>query len=391
MHRLFSRRLLAATTLIVTGLLLAGCGGGEPVAPTVAPNAPLAPTPNATQVARQLIDTAEGQYMAYLSENLNQLVRSQAWFEALTEDHVDLIAAILRTERAAKAKGEADSVYDMMSFASEQAWYSDGLDADEARGLRGAFQAYEKSLTSRYGPTIGPVLATTLEFGLFEAIDLEAGELIVVVSADDAAVGRTVIEKSLVWLPQIEALVGAYPYSFLHLMVTDLGELYAGLSYDEFIAISPEYVDDETIVHELTHSTMYGSFPTWFEEGFAHFVEFYMTETLADGVVRNHEDLAYLGFDDSLYVGAYRDPSIEGYLAERMRGFLFMNEIYELNGIDALIGTVREIRTKSLSDQELLRVFVGHGASEERQRIEEYFCQSVVGTSRNYCPPDKPF
>jgi len=68
-----------------------------------------------------------------------------------------------------------------------------------------------------------------------------------------------------------------------------------------------------------------------------------------------------------------------------------MNAIYELNGIDALIGMVREILTKSLSDQEFLRVFVGHGASEEYQRIEEYFCQSVAGTSRNYCPPDKPF
>ena len=120
----------------------------------------------------------------------------------------------------------------------------DGLDSGAARGLRGAFQAYEKSLTNRYGPTIGPVLATTLEFGLFEAIELEAGELVVVVSADDPEVGRTVIEKSIAWLPQIEALVGAYPYSFLHLMVTDVGELYAGLSYDEFIAISPEYVDE---------------------------------------------------------------------------------------------------------------------------------------------------
>ena len=136
---------------------------------------------------------------------------------------------------------------------------------------------------------------------------------------------------------------------------------------------------------------MYGSFPIWFEEGFAHFGEFYMTETLEDGVARNREDLEFLGFDAALYVGFYRDPSFEGYLAERMQGFLFMNHVYEMNGIDALIATVREIRTKSLSDQELLRVFVGYGTSEERNRMEEHFCQNVVGTSRNYCPPDKPF
>jgi hypothetical protein len=144
-------------------------------------------------------------------------------------------------------------------------------------------------------------------------------------------------------------------------------------------------------VHELTHSTMYGSFPIWFEEGFAHFVEFYMTETLDEGISRFQDDLAYLGFDEKLYVGPYRDPSVEGYLAERMEGFLFMNGVYELNGIEALIGTIQEIRTKSLNDQELLRVFVAHGSKDEQQRMEDFFCENVVGTSRNYCPPDKPF
>ncbi|MDX1430519.1 MAG: hypothetical protein R3282_09535, partial [Rhodothermales bacterium] len=284
-----------------------------------------------------------------------------------------------------------DSVFDMLEFASQQEWYSNGLDDGEARGLRGAFNAYEKSLTNRYGPTIGPVLSTTLEYGLFEAVDLEAGELIVVVSADEKDVGETLLQRSVEWLPQIEELVGAYPYDFLHLMVTELGEYYAGLSYDEFIAISPEYVDDETIVHELTHSTMYGSFPIWFEEGFAHFVEFYMTETLEDGIAQFQEDLAFLGYDTSLHVGAYRDPSEAGYLAERMQGFLFMNAVYEANGIDALIGTIREIRTKSLSDQELLRVFVGYGENDQRDRMEQLFCEQVIGTSRNYCPPDSPF
>ena len=373
--------------------LLSACGSsGEAPPPTVPPDAPLAPTANATETARTLIDTAEGQYLAHMSLELNELVREQAWFETLTEDHVDLVAAILRTERAAKAKGEGDSVQSMLSFASEQGWYSDGLDQDEARGLRGAFEAYETSLTRKYAPTIGPVLSTTLEFGLFRATELpEGGEMIVVVSADDPEVGKTVLDKSIEWLPRIEELVGAYPYSFLHLMVTDLGELYAGLSYDEFIAISPDYVDDETIVHELTHSTMYGSFPTWFEEGFAYFMEGYLTDSSDDILALFAEQLSLMGYDRMLYVGFYRDTSDAGWLAEQMQGFLFMTGVHELNGIDALIGTVRDIRTKSLSDQELLRTFVSHGTSEQQQRMEAYFCENVVGTSRNYCPPEKPF
>lgn len=389
MNRRFPRRLISAVVAsLVSGLLLVACsGGGEPVAPTVPADAPLAPTPNATETARQLIDTAESEYMAHMSVEMHELVRSQPWFENLTQDHVDLVAAILRTERAAKAKGEADSVLEMLTFASEQGWYSDGLDVGEARGLRGAFEAYEKSLTNKYGPTIGPVLATTLEYGLFEAIDLEGGELIVVVSADDPEVGRTVIEKSIEWLPQIEALVGPYPYSFLHLMVTDIGEVYAGLSYDEFIAIGPDYVNDETIVHELTHSTMYGSFPTWFEEGFAYFVGYYMTGALEENVQLAKDALG----GTQLYVGPYRDTSDIGFLREQVEGMLFMNGVYELNGIDALIGTVQQIRTKSLSDQELLRTFVSYGTVEEQRRMEDYFCENVVGTSRNYCPPEKRF
>jgi hypothetical protein len=390
MNRRSARKLLPALAVtFLAGLLLAACGGGgDKAAPIVPPNAPLAPTANATQTARQLADTAEAQYMVHMTVELNELVHAQPWFADLTQDHVDLIAWILRTERAAKAKGEADSVLDMLTFASEQGWYSDGLDPGEARGLRGAFESYEKSLTTKYAPTVGPVLATTLEFGLFKAIELpEGGEMIVVVSADDPEVGRTVVDKAIEWLPRIEEMVGAYPYSFLHLMVTDLGELYAGLSYDEFIALAPEHVTDEVIVHELTHSTMYGSFPTWFEEGFAYFMGYYMTGVLEENV---QEATNALG-ETYLFVGPYRDPSIEGFYREQVEGMLFMNGVYELNGIDALIGTVRQIRTKSLSDQELLRTFVSYGTTEEQRRLEQYFCDNVLGTSRNYCRPDKPF
>ena len=53
MHKPFLSRLsvLAAGPTLAM-FLLAGCGGGsEPVAPTVAPNAPLAPTASATETA----------------------------------------------------------------------------------------------------------------------------------------------------------------------------------------------------------------------------------------------------------------------------------------------------------------------------------------------------
>ncbi len=371
------------------GALLIGCGQGGA---TTAGTPRLVPTPNATQTARLLTDTAEARYLSVMGLDLAELVRAQPWFDELSQAHLELIDAVQKTERAAKARGEADSVLSMLKFASEQAWYSDGLDEDEARGLRGTFEAYTQSLADRFSPTIGPVLATTLEFGLFRAVELpEGGEIILVVSADDPEVGWAVIDMAVEYLPQIEELVGAYPYSFLHLMVSELEDLYAGLSYDEFIVINPDYVDAQTVVHELTHSTMYGKFPIWFEEGFAHFVEYYLTDTIDEGATRHGDALAYLGYDSALYVGVYRDQSFEGYIAERAQGFFFMKAVYDLNGIDGVIGAVRELRTHSLNDQELLRSFVRYGDAEQRQRMEDYFCEAVVGTSRDYCVPKGPF
>jgi hypothetical protein len=353
---------------------------------SVQTTAHLVPTPNATQQARILTDTAEAKYLSLMSLDLGELVRAQSWFKELTQSHLDLIAAILRCERAAKAKGEEYSVQEMLTYAAEQPWYNDGLDAGEARGLRGAFEAYTESLSDKFAPPIGPVLATSLRFGLFQAVGLpESGEIILVVSADDPSVGQDVLQMAVEELPRIEELVGAYPYKFLHMMVTDLGDFYAGLSYDEFIVIDPRSVDRPTIIHELTHSTMYGKFPIWFEEGFAHFVEYYLTESLEQAAKEFAADLAHLGSDTRLYVGAYRDSSLAGYLAERAQGFLFMKAVHDLNGIESLMGTVRSLRTKSLGDQDLLRAFVQYGTRDQQDRLKTHYCDQVIGVARNYC------
>jgi hypothetical protein len=372
---------LNCVALAALSTALLACSGGG----TAKSSAPV-PTPNPTQQARILTDTAEAKYLALMSTELGTLVRSQAWFAALTQAHVDLIAALLRTERAAKAKGEGASVQDMLNFAAEQAWYSDGLDDPEARALRGAFMSYEESLSNRNAPTVGPVLAQAIRHGTMRAVDLpEGGEMLLLVSADDPAVAQQVVDMAVEALPEIEKLVGAYPYEFLHLAVTDLGDIFAGLSYDQYIALSPDYVTRGVTIHELTHSTMYGKFPTWFEEGFAHFVEYYMTDELDVATQQYHKDLAYLGTDTRLYVGAYRDTSVAGYLAEREQGFLFFRALYDMRGIEGLTAIVRKLRTKSLTDQELLREFVQFGSTEEQRAMQAYFCENVVGTARNYC------
>jgi hypothetical protein len=373
------RNALAILLLATALTAVLGCKG------KVQTTGPVA-TPNPTQQARILTDTAEAKYLALMSADLGKLVREQAWFKQLTQAHVDLIAQIMKTERAAKGKGHELVVQDLIKYGTEQTWYSDGLDEAEARGLTGVFEAYEESNANRNAPDITSILPQALQWGTFSAVDLpKGGQMHVVVSAETAEQAQAVLDLAVPALPQIEGMVGAYPYKFLHLMVTDLGEYLAGLSYDQYIIVAPNAIDRNTVVHELTHSTMYGKFPTWFEEGFAYFMGYYMTDDLDAGTKQMKDWLRLVGSDNRLYVGPYKDGSDAGYIAELAQGFMFMKSIYDARGIEGLTAILSKLRTQTLTDQELLREFAQFGTTEEQRAMADYFCKNVVGTARNYC------
>jgi hypothetical protein len=298
-----------------------------------------------------------------------------------------LLNALIECERAAGAKGEKQSVLEAFSYATEQGWYQDGMDEAEANGLRGVFQVYAESLSDRNAPAVGPVLATSIRYQLVRVLQLpESGEMVLVVSADNPTQGASVLDRAAYYLPEIERIVGKFPYTILHLAVTDLPEFYAGLSYDEFIAISPDYDDDETIVHELTHSTLYGIFPTWFEEGFAYFMEHYMTEALPQGVAFYKGQLKAAKLDTKVLIGHER-PFGANYGYDSATGFLFMNAMYEANGIEAVTETIRSLRTKTFNDQDLIRILVSTGSPEQQTILKRVVCENVLGTTRNYCAP----
>ena len=379
MTKTFRTRLTGVLLATALAAALIGCKGGVETTGPV-------PTANPTQQARVLTDTAEAKYLSLMSADLGKLIREQPWFQQLTQAHVDLIAAMLRSERSAKAQGEELGVRNMLTLAAEQPWYGDGLDDPEARGLRGVFAAYEESLSNRNAPKIGSLLPQALQNGTLRAVDLpKGGEMLLVVSAEKPTDAQAVLDMAVEALPQIEALVGAYPYDFLHMMVSDLGEYLAGLSYDQFIVVAPGSIDRNTVVHELTHSTMYGTFPTWFEEGFAYFMGYYMTDDLDAGTKEMTSAVRAVGTDARLYVGPYKDGSEAGYIAELAQGFLFMKAVQEMRGIEGLTAILGKLRTKTLTDQELLREFVQFGTAEEQRAMQDYFCKNVVGTARDYC------
>jgi hypothetical protein len=354
--------------------------------PAASPATPASPTVAPTASAEDRIIAAEGRYLTKLSPALAQTIREQPWFQAMAPEHLTLIAAILETERAAGARGEKDSVAAALEFAMEQPWYADGFEAAEAISLRAVFQTYTVSLEDWRAPQIGPVLASTIAYELTATLELaESGTVVVLVSADDPALGRTALDLAVRWLPEVEAVTGAFPYSFLHITVTELYELYAGLSYDEFIALAPDSVTEDVVIHELTHSTLYGIFPTWFEEGFAHFMEYFLTDRLDEGEAYFLGQVSELDAQPVLNVGAKPGFGFYDYILDRATGFLFVKGLYDINGIDEVVATIRSLRTKTFSDQELLRRLIETTDPDRRAALEAYVCQNVIGTTRNYC------
>ncbi len=160
--------------------------------------------------------------------------------------HLTLLNAMIECERAASAKGEKQSVLDAFSYATEQPWYQDGMDETEATGLRGVFQVYTESLSDPRAPAVGPLIATTIRYQLVNVLQLpESGEMVLMVSADDPAQGAEVLERAAHYLPEVERISGKFPYTFLHLAVTDLPEFCRRCLLRRVHRHSPDYTGDD--------------------------------------------------------------------------------------------------------------------------------------------------
>ena len=379
-------RLLGAALLGGALLISMACGGGTTAsAPAaVAPaNAPASDDPTAP-LKRDL----EIKVLPAMSQPLSALVQEQPWYRELTPEGARLAEAVLRCEKAAKRRGETASVLDMLTYATEQGWYGDGLDERELKGLTGVFDAYARSLADMDSPPVGSVLASTLRLGLFETVNLrETGEMVVLVSAQSEAAGRRALALTIEALPPVENVVGKYPYQFLHVVVTDeLPEHVLGVSMNEFIAIGSNVVQSYVVVHELTHSTMYGIFPLWFEEGLAHFLENYQTGSLGLAERKYTNELNLLRRDIRLDLRPKRYTATDQY-AERAQGFLFMKALFDIEGIEGLSQTIRALRTRTYSDQDLLRALVAQAPTDQQPLVTQMLCQRVLGSTRDFCSP----
>jgi hypothetical protein len=370
-------------------LLLVACGsaGGDsakaPATATITPRPASTATPQAEGLKRQ----AEQTQLPRMTQALADLVRKQAWFQDMSPVKLNLLANLLTCEQAARAHGEPGSVADALQFASEQGWYADGLDDHEAKGLSEVLAAYALSFTKEGAPAVGTTLGTTLRNQTFDTVTLpETGDKVVIVASKDQRLGQKALELATDYLPKIEAIAGKFPYPFIYIEVTpDYPDELLGTSYDEFIGVNYKSVENNTLAHELTHSTVYGVFPTWFEEGFAYFMGNYLSDQVDKFTKTATAELQKMGADNKVDIinhGIYTDWD---YYAETRRGFLFVKSIFDIEGIDGLSKTVKSLRSKTYNDNELLAAIMTYAPANLQTQLRKLFCDRVKGATRNYC------
>jgi hypothetical protein len=210
---------------------------------------------------------------------------------------------------------------------------------------------------------------------------------VLLVATEHYDLGKQALDLTIDALPRVEKVVGKYPYNFLYVEVSrDLPKHILGTSYDEFITLRNDSVDVETVVHEVAHSTLYGIFPLWFEEGFAHFMEYYTAGRLEHGGRDFTLELREIRRDNKLDIRSRPATPIDE-IADRARGFLFIKGLYDLKGDESFSRLMRSLRTRTVVAQDLIRAIAADGTPEEQKATAALLCKQVVGTTRTYCVP----
>src|SRR4029079_13856838 len=110
---------------------------------------------------------------------------------------------------------------------------------NEAKAMTAMFRAYMSSLDDRGVPNIGPLMASSVRGNYFYVLQLpESGEVTIVLAADPEYenLAPQALQLAAETLPRVEAIVGRFPYSFLHIYITGLGDDgLLGLNRNEFI------------------------------------------------------------------------------------------------------------------------------------------------------------
>lgn len=271
---------------------------------------------------------------------------------------------------------------DSLRLAAGQAWIADGLDDDEAKALTALYRAYQSSLADRHLPDIGEQLSSSIRGNYFRTVQLpESGEVTIVLAADNERLANAALSLAMENLPKVEALIGPFPYPYVYIQVTSLGDSgVLGLNRNEFVFIGENAVETNTVAHELAHAALYGIFPIWFEEGLAYYTGAWAADEIRQQEQQALRTIAATRRPRQLDLRAKFDHSDAGYFSTISQGFLFFQGLVDIQGLDGLGQVVRSLRSKTFAnDNELLRQMVANSAPDKQQAVQEYLCRAVIG------------
>jgi hypothetical protein len=145
---------------------------------------------------------------------LVEFIRAQQWFAEVTPAEYTMLETLRDTGKAAERNGTEGLFMDTLRLATEQWWYTDGFDDNEAKAMTAMFRAYQSSLADRYVTKVGPLMASSLRGNYFYVLQLpESGEVTIVLSTDPeyANLGRKALDLAVENLPKVEQIVGKFP------------------------------------------------------------------------------------------------------------------------------------------------------------------------------------
>lgn len=389
MNRVFSFALFT----VLAAFALMGCKPYAVAQPDLLPDDAVGPAegdgaPISTTDARvvDLRKTAEQRLFPAMKPALVEFIRNQEFFAEVTPVEYTMLETFRDTGKTAEKFGTETVFMDTLRLATEQTWYTDGFDDNEAKHMTALFRAYQSSLTIRKlgkFDQIGSQMASSIRGNYFYVTNLpEHGEVTVIVTADPKyeSMARNTLMMAVDNLPKVEAIVGEFPFDFVHIRITDLEDGVGGTELKEFVILSPKYITTEVVSHELTHATLHGVFPVWFEEGLAYFVGRTM-----EGSSERYE-AEYVALLNSVRLPRKLDLSLKfdhssfGYSSALIQGFLFFKGLNDLIGPDQLGVLLRALRGKTFANEnELFRAIVTNSQPDKQQAVQAYLCGAVLG------------
>ncbi|MGE0688138.1 MAG: hypothetical protein AB7P33_15450, partial [Dehalococcoidia bacterium] len=152
MNRVFSFALFT----VLAAFALMGCKPYAVAQPALPPDDAVGATegdgaPISTTDARvvDLRKTAEQRLFPAMKPALVEFIRNQEFFAEVTPVEYTMLETFRDTGKTAEKFGTETVFMDTLRLATEQAWYTDGFDDNEAKHLTALFRAYQSSLTIR--------------------------------------------------------------------------------------------------------------------------------------------------------------------------------------------------------------------------------------------------